>query len=209
MWGDKWIPRPWTFKVTSLCSLQPSTKVSELMISPGVWNGDLIRASFLSHDVEAILSIPLANGYGHDTVIWYYRKDGRYLVSSGYRLAMDVSNVVSRAGEGCSNDSKSIGMSFWSKIWRLKVVNKVKLFIWRACNNFIPCAANLVSRKIGHDSRCLRCGAPEESSIHALWYCKAAQQVWKHTFLWVVCKHMAQYFPKKNLSFLQLWLGRF
>lgn len=59
------------------------------MISPGVWNHNLICASFLPHDVEAILSIPLAVGSSRDTAIWHYRKDGRYSVKSGYRLTDD------------------------------------------------------------------------------------------------------------------------
>lgn len=36
IWGDKWMPRPWTFQVMSPVSLNPSSKVSELMLSPGV-----------------------------------------------------------------------------------------------------------------------------------------------------------------------------
>ena len=55
------------------------------MISPGSWNYDLIQNTFLPQDVESILSIPLANGGGGDTVIWYYQKDGRYTVNLGYR----------------------------------------------------------------------------------------------------------------------------
>ncbi|KAK9950635.1 hypothetical protein M0R45_006113 [Rubus argutus] len=109
IWGDRWLPRPWTFQVMSPVSLHPLSKVSELISSTGVWNHDLIQASFLPNDVDCILSIPLVKGMGNDTVIWHYRKDGKYSVKSGYRLAMDLHNVLSVAGEGSSNGSELRG----------------------------------------------------------------------------------------------------
>lgn len=54
-----------SFQVISPISLSSTTKVSELMSSLRVWNFDLIHHSFLKHDAEAILSIPLASGRGH------------------------------------------------------------------------------------------------------------------------------------------------
>lgn len=188
VWGDKWLPRPWTFQVSSPYSLSINTKVSDLMTSSGIWNYDLIRAAFLPHDAEAILSIPITNGRGSDTTIWHYRKDGNYSVRSGYRLAIDSNRVRATAGEGCSHMVETSRSNLWSQLWRLKVANKIKIFLWRACHNFLPCAANLLRRKIGNGAQCVRCGCPEETTIHALWNCKAARQAWKHTFLFDVYK---------------------
>lgn len=112
------------------------------MSSPGVWNYDLLQTHFLSQDVESIVSIPLAAGRGGDTAIWHDRKDGKYTVKSGYRLTMDLHNVATAAGEACCNGSEC-GNSVWSKIWRLKVANKIKNFLWRDCNNFLPCTFSL------------------------------------------------------------------
>lgn len=69
-------------------------------------------------------------------------------------------------------------------------------------------------KQIGTGSMCLRCGCSEESTIHALWYCKAARKVWKHTFLYSVYKvwkepslytlfsHVAADFYKAELELL-------
>lgn len=103
------------------------------MSSPSVWNHVVIKGIFLPHDVESILSIPLAAGRGCDTAIWHFRKDGPYTVKSGYRLAMHLIKVRSSAGEEGSYGSAHNGCSIWSKLWRLKVANKVKIFMWRAC----------------------------------------------------------------------------
>ena len=37
--------------------------------------------------------------------------------------------------------------SFWKSIWYLKVPNKVKVFLWRACSNVLPTKVNLQKKK--------------------------------------------------------------
>lgn len=119
MCGGRWIPRPWSFKLISPCSMQPNMKVSELLQSPGVWNYDLIQALFLPQDVDSIMSIPLVAGMGGDTAIWHYRKDGKYSVRSGYQLTMDLHKAASSTGGECSNGS-DCGNSVWSKNLEVK-----------------------------------------------------------------------------------------
>lgn len=70
---------------------------------------------------------------------------------SGYRLAMGVSKVETTAGEG---SSKNNGDNFWSLIWRLKVANKIKIFIWKACNNFIVQQILCAGGCIGSNAHC-------------------------------------------------------
>ena len=75
--------------------------------------------------------------------------------------------------------------SFWNKIWKLGVPNKVKLFLWRACSDALPTKVNLERRKIIVDlvySQSLDC---PETSLHALWEYGALPQIWDHDFGWV------------------------
>lgn len=67
-------------------------------------------------------------------------------------MALDLPKVEATAGEGSSNGFGGTGVNVWSKMWSLKVANKVKIFIGRACNNFLPCAANLLRRRIGTEA---------------------------------------------------------
>lgn len=94
---------------------------------------------------------------------------------------------------------QTVVTQFGPKIWRLNVANKIKVFIWRACHNFLPSALILLCRKIATSANCLRCGHPKESTIHALWECKEARQVWKHTFLHNVYKEW------KEPNFIELF----
>ena len=78
--------------------------------------------------------------------------------------------------EGFSNGESH--KSFWRRIWRLHLPNKMKSFAWRVCHNIIPMKANLKRRKLIKESLCEACGLEEEISGHAFWDCEHAREVW-------------------------------
>lgn len=156
--------------------------VNELMLEPGIWNEQLIKDNFLAHEAEAILSIPLARRLRPDIAIWHFQKDGKYTVKSGCWLASELQNVV-QGSVGSSGNNDRAKASVWDKIWKLKVANKVKVFLWRACHDFLPCSANLFRRHISNNPICFRCGKEEEPTVHCFWNCVFAKKVWKHSFL--------------------------
>ena len=66
----------------------------------------------------------------------------------------------------------------WAAIWKLQIPNKIKVFGWRACHDILPTRGNLKKKRILLDELCPLCGLFQESTIHALWECSAAQDVW-------------------------------
>jgi hypothetical protein len=58
------------------------------------------------------------------------------------------------------------------------VLRLVKLFMWRACHNLLPTQVNLVNKGVIDDASCPCCGSEEETVLHVLWLCPAAQDVW-------------------------------
>ena len=67
------------------------------------------------------------------------------------------------------------------KIWSLGGPKVVKMFMWQACNNFLPMNENLFKRKVLSDPVCPICKSVVESLEivdHALWSCSTAQAVW-------------------------------
>jgi ribonuclease HI len=66
----------------------------------------------------------------------------------------------------------------WQDIWKLKLPNKEKIFLWRACHEILPTRVNLRRRKIIDVSLCPICEAADEIVVHALWQCPAATDVW-------------------------------
>lgn len=66
---------------------------------------------------------------------------------------------------------------YWQRLWRLKLPEKIKMFLWRASKDILPCNVNLVKRCTPISVMCPRCGAKEETGIHALFECSFAKQV--------------------------------
>nr|POE52943.1 hypothetical protein CFP56_36118 [Quercus suber] len=67
-------------------------------------------------------------------------------------------------------------------IWRLKVPNKVKVFLWRACSRALPTKVNLQKRRVVDNSTCDQCGCMAEDEFHALWDCEKVHEVWAPAF---------------------------
>ena len=173
---DKWIPNHPTNGV-----IHPSEEemqdwyVSELINQDlKEWKNDLIVAKFHKEDADAILRIPLSHRQASDAITWLHTKKGDYSVRSGYHAA----RKLKKSEEMAETSTGPFGVQVWSKLWKLRVPNKVKVFGWRACLNTLPTRANLVKRKIIHEDVCMLCSRESETGVHALWTCAVAKDVW-------------------------------
>ena len=146
VWGDKWLPSPSTFRITSLrLFLQTETRVSELISHDvAAWKTQIIDAIFLPHEAELIKSIPLSSCLPEDTIVWAATPNGLFTVRSAYRLAMEE---VRSSNRGSSSDPSKI-RRFWKRLWKLQVPHKVRHFAWRACRDILPTKENLFRRGI-------------------------------------------------------------
>ncbi|KAK3193016.1 hypothetical protein Dsin_024326 [Dipteronia sinensis] len=94
---------------------------------------------------------------------WHYDTKGIYEVKSGYRIAMQEKII-----EVYSDPSKS--QRWWARMWGLNIPHKVKIFIWRICNNALPSLVNMCFKKVVKVTCCPRCRQAEESAGHAIWW---------------------------------------
>ncbi|XP_075667600.1 uncharacterized protein LOC142637194 [Castanea sativa] len=67
---------------------------------------------------------------------------------------------------------------FWRSLWQLRVPNKIKHFMWKACNDALPTKENLHRRHVMDSTTCDLCREHLEDTIHALWLCKDISCVW-------------------------------
>ncbi|KAL0456240.1 UNVERIFIED_CONTAM: hypothetical protein Slati_0963200 [Sesamum latifolium] len=95
-----------------------------------------------------------------------------FTVRSAYHIACSL--------EDCPGSS-TLGLSdhgWWRKVWQSKLPNKIKVFIWQVCLNALPTSVNLSKRVRDFSGGCLQCQCKEEDSIHFLFHCTYARQVW-------------------------------
>ncbi|KAL6211599.1 hypothetical protein ACLB2K_016822 [Fragaria x ananassa] len=62
-------------------------KVSDLFLSPRVWNVNLLQELFPRHIVSKILAFPISSRGHHDRWLWSEDKKGKFTVKSAYHLA--------------------------------------------------------------------------------------------------------------------------
>ncbi|KAK6124264.1 hypothetical protein DH2020_042016 [Rehmannia glutinosa] len=168
--SDPWLPRPFSFKPVTPSNLISAHHVADL-ISEGQWNTQLVRQNFWPLDRDLILSIPLSHSNPPDKIIWHYEKSGNYSVRSGYKLALQ-----NQLSSGPS--SSTVVSTWWRRLWKLRIPEKIKIFCWRAFHGILPCATQLIKRGISMSPLCSRCHHCVETIEHVLRDCSDSRSVW-------------------------------
>ncbi|KAF7835634.1 reverse transcriptase [Senna tora] len=68
---------------------------------------------------------------------------------------------------------------FWQKIWKLPILPKYRVFMWRACLGILPTANALQSRGVMVDDQFIFCNTEEEDAYHTLVSCTQIQPIWR------------------------------
>jgi hypothetical protein len=176
IWQDKRIPNQPTFRILSLPTLlAPSTTVKEL-IDPDTkcWNYDRLVRLFSPAKVQNILTIPLCRTNQDDVLIWRGTTKEVFSVQSVYHMQKELEEV----GKPKSSSIQAINIDVWGNLWKLKLLNVEKNFLWKACHDILPTRSNMFKRKITKDPECPICGLEDETTLHILWQCPSTMDVW-------------------------------
>ena len=89
IWGDKWLPKPSTFMVSSRRLFMPQDmKVGDLINKEEAsWKVEAVDAFFLPHDAEVIKAIPISSNLPEDKLIWAWSNNGAFSVKNAYWVA--------------------------------------------------------------------------------------------------------------------------
>ena len=141
-------------------------------VEHGCWRANLVRELFINFEAKTILSIPLSISMPLDRLVWAATPNGKFTVKSAYWLAMDMHNAEQ---EGTSEASGQ--RQLWKSIWGVVMPNKIKNFVWRACQNFLPTKSNLYRRQVINSEVCEVCDKSCETTSHVLLHCDFATSV--------------------------------
>lgn len=178
IWEDKWIP-----DTISMAPMVKPANTSLVLVNELIdqvnwtWRHDLVRATFLAPDAQAILNIPLRNGGGEDFQAWAFESTGIYTVKSAYRTLVTHKERLARE-EGADTGTSQTERQLWNSLWKLKVIPKVRVFWWRVLNKILPVEETLKRRHIKELDRCNVCLAMGEDLMHALIHCTHAKRFW-------------------------------
>ena len=174
IWKHRWLDSSRGGKILSPRLDSSLAVVKDLFITGmKMWNSDLIDQKFYPWEADCIKSMPVSFHIDKDALIWPWTPDGVYSVKSAYWILANES-LLSQARSSNLEALKPL----WNGIWRLKLPNKVKHFLWRALNESLPTKFNLCARHVLPDNNCGLCEEFPEDVIHCLWLCDHAKSIW-------------------------------
>ncbi|KAJ1387656.1 Ribonuclease H superfamily [Sesbania bispinosa] len=171
-WEDRWI---WSRESLKAHSNGEDLKVADVLDLPNkAWNTRKLK-EILAPDLEIkAFQTPIAWFQMDDKLIWPHTASGSYSVKTGYHIANAEINPLPIV----ETTSTSPPHALWQEIWKLRVPQKVKFFIWRACTNALPVLANLVRRKLPIFPLCPICKSTKETVEHCLLLCQWVSPIW-------------------------------
>ncbi|XP_074318329.1 uncharacterized protein LOC141655135 [Silene latifolia] len=177
VWGDAWVV---SNQMGRVITPQPpghaDMRVADLLIDGGkAWNGQLIDDIFLGFEGARIKNIRLSESAINDEWFWCAEKDGVFSVRSAYRLLAGGSDFLEVGGVSNWEREKWL----WTRLWKIPVWPRVKLFFWQLCSEALATRANIATRVRGESSFCSFCNSCFESSLHVFRDCGVAQRVWE------------------------------
>ncbi|KAF4365625.1 hypothetical protein F8388_007458 [Cannabis sativa] len=159
----------------------------------GEWKTNEISSWFHKDDIPWVLGI-IPSVHKSDWITWSLTNNGQYSVASGYKLRFQDPELAAYS----NNDTTK---AWWKFVWG----SKMKNFIWKVFNNWIPAKTELKKRGIELNTICDWCKSQHEDIYHALWGCPNVQGLWEQLgfsqlmpttvlaaddFLWWLWKHM-------------------
>ena len=168
IWKDPWVP--WLPNFTPSpkdSSTAPRPLVVACLINQATrsWNIGMLEALFNADLVEAILNIPIPSFPKPDRLVWIVDPKGLFSVESALKTHQIPATIEP------SN-------TLWNCFWKLKMHDRLKIFLWRIGSNSLPTKLNIAKRLRSGDTLCPCCNLEEESIIHLFFKCHAAKAFW-------------------------------
>ena len=188
-WLDTWIgTEPLISKAkTSIPAAEQQLTVNKFW-GDNTWNWEKI-GNTLPQEVIFLLNSNFLDVVSpdDDVLYWKHTTNGLFTTKSAYLSLVQVPNQPVNSN--------------WRKIWDLNCVPKHKSLIWLMYHDRVLTNAMRVRRRMTQDSRCLRCGAAEEMTIHVFRDCPESAAVWRY---WRTPDQVHQW---RSLS-LQQWIEK-
>lgn len=137
------------------------------------WNESKLGEIFVQSDVQKILRNQPVMGQ-QDLFTWRFNKNGELTVKSAFWLASSL-KALELIPEAFTEPSINV---LKEKVWKVKTVPKIRVFLWKALSSALPTADLIRARGMKIDNRCQTCGSESESINHTLFECTFARLAW-------------------------------
>lgn len=138
--------------------------VNSLRTENGNWNLDLLNSLFDSATVQNICRIPEANATLKDKITWQGNVNGEFSIKLAFNLEYKPTLTNS---------------TWWTHLWKSKLHDRTKFFIWKLANLGLSKASNLLAcNMVVENKECVHGCDCLESKNHLFFHCHLAKVVW-------------------------------
>ncbi|KAH1098169.1 hypothetical protein J1N35_015090 [Gossypium stocksii] len=135
------------------------------------WDG---RILFDEETVKQILMIPLVCQSQTDVLVWRGDKSEVNKVKSSYRWL--ITDRLHNTEDNTAFQNTRMKSSF-TKMWNLKVANKIRTYMWKLTKGFLPTLYNLKNKGLVRNVCCPVSKEDEESVIYLTRDCKFTRNI--------------------------------
>ncbi|KAF4389627.1 hypothetical protein F8388_009760 [Cannabis sativa] len=166
MWHAPWIPwLDWDqFRAAFNPMIAPTTTfVSSLLNEDREWDSQQTATWMVPSVASSLHLLPMLPTNHVDRLIWKDATNGEFSSRVAYKSII----------KGRIVDKDPI----WSKIWKLKISERMKLFLWKLGHDILPFGERL-QRIFGNELVCAICDEQEDSAVHLFCHCPLAKSLW-------------------------------
>jgi hypothetical protein len=171
VWFSNWVPSIPSFKPSprypsnrNMQSLQIRDLIDPVSVH---WKAPAVNSLFDSALTQEILKTRIITA-PDPTYLWTPSSTGRFSVSSAYEFITS------------SDTNPSLEPTqFWKSLWKLKLNDRLRLFLWKIAWNILPTQMRLGQIfLITSKTSCPLCNLPDDSLHHLFFDCFIARVVW-------------------------------
>jgi hypothetical protein len=177
IWSTNWVPSLPSFRPLPKfpSNKNPRALLIRDLIDPTLsrWKVPAVTSLFDSFSAQAVLNTRISTEIA-PTFLWTPSTSGKFSVSSAYSFI---------TGSSTNTSISPIWPQFWNSIWKLKLNDRLRLFLWKIAWNILP-----TTEQLGHlfnvhlDFSCPLCKIVEDFLYHLFFGCTFARIVWRHSF---------------------------
>ena len=129
------------------------------------WDETKLNLLFDEDTVQAIRNIPRWTTDQEDRWVWLKTPSREFSVKSAFREI---------AGPSSSEQDCRVK----ALIWKSKLHNRLKKYLWPIVSNLLPTYTSLVRFNPNLDTCCCLCEQAPKTSLHLFWDCALARALW-------------------------------
>ncbi|KAG8372343.1 hypothetical protein BUALT_Bualt12G0056200 [Buddleja alternifolia] len=181
-WSDPWIPGIAGFIPSRPSLVSSAFDLVHSLIDPITkdWSFDILSTIFPPSTIRAILKIRISSSSEQSNLVWTPTSSGKFSVKSAY------ASVISYKFQS-PHPSHNNPNTIYSLLWKAKIHNRFKVFIWRLLHKSLP-TREILGRFIALETNvCPFCHGETESDFHLFLECPFVRQIWEEFLQYSLC----------------------